>query len=103
MALSRTEARALALRELETLLDADLRDEVIILDEFTMEKPYGWVFFYNTREFVRSGNPFVGLAGNAPLIVNSSTSEVRPTGTAEPLENYLAAYERSLGLLGQVP
>lgn len=96
MAISQSEARALALREIAACVDADVGDEVVILDEYTLERPYGWVFFYNSREFVATGNPLQGLAGNAPLIVNSTTCDVVTTGTAFPLEHYLAEYERAL-------
>lgn len=27
-----------------------------ILDEFTMEKDYGWIFFYNSADYLETGN-----------------------------------------------
>jgi len=56
----------------------------------TIAKPYGWVFFYQSRD---QSEP---LAGNAPIIVDRDTLELRETGTARPLEHYLEEYERSI-------
>ena len=53
------------------------------------QKPYGWVFFY-------SAPGDMPVAGNAPIIVNRFTGEIRVTGTAGPLEEYLAAYETAM-------
>jgi hypothetical protein len=59
------------------------------LAEETVRRPYGWVFFYGSK----NGEL---IAGNAPIIVDRVDAEVRTTGTAEPLEYYLAKYEATL-------
>jgi hypothetical protein len=64
--------------------------------EKTIAKPYGWIFFYQSKEFLDDGIQSAALYGNAPIIVDRSTSELRLTGTARPLEEYLAEYEASL-------
>jgi len=61
-----------------------------------LAKPYGWVFFYNNREFIETGNPRKRYAGNAPIIVDRFDGELRVTGTGGPLEGYLAEYEATL-------
>src|SRR5215510_14101163 len=66
-----------------------------IVREATIAKPYGWIFFYQSNEFL-DGNPRAMLVGNAPIIVDRNTCELRVTGTARPLEEYLAKYEASL-------
>lgn len=65
-----------------------------LLDELTRELPYGWVFFYQSRGYVETGDPRQMLGGNAPLLVTHS-GELYETGTAHPLESYLREYERS--------
>ncbi|MDI3562817.1 YrhB domain-containing protein [Bradyrhizobium sp. Arg816] len=70
--------------------------QACIVRELTIAKPYGWVFFYESREFLDDGNPSAVLVGNAPIIVNRNTSELRVTGTAKPLEHYLTEYEKTL-------
>ncbi|MBR0728562.1 hypothetical protein JQ636_02980 [Bradyrhizobium japonicum] len=67
-----------------------------IVRECTVAKPYGWIFFYQSKEFLDGGNASASLAGNAPIIVDRNTSELRVTGTAKPLEHYLVEYEKAL-------
>jgi Immunity protein 35 len=70
--------------------------EFVVMDEFTVERSWGWVFFYNSRRFVETRDPLQALGGNAPYIVDRTTGEVRVTGTARPTEEYIAEYEASL-------
>src|SRR5262245_33370249 len=67
-----------------------------IVREATIAKPYGWVFFYQSKEFLDNGTETALLAGNAPIIVDRNTFELRMTGTARTLEHYLEEYEKSL-------
>ena len=41
--------------------------EFSINDEETVELPDGWLFFYNTKAFLDSGDPVMALAGNGPI------------------------------------
>jgi Immunity protein 35 len=69
------------------------QDEAVIVKEHTIKRPYGWVFFYQSRRYLASGQTRDRLAGNAPILVERANCEVRVTGTARSLEHYLAAYE----------
>jgi hypothetical protein len=64
--------------------------------EKTIAKPYGWIFFYESKEFLDNGTESARFFGNAPIIVDRNTFELRLTGTARPLKEYLAKYEASL-------
>lgn len=68
----------------------------VVVDDATIERPWGWVFFYQSERFLATQDVGDQLAGNAPFIVNRYTKEIRATGTAEPIEHYIAEYERSL-------
>ena len=68
----------------------------MILDDATIVKPYVWIFFYQSKAYLDSGDFSELLAGNAPLIVDRSAGELRVTGTARPIDDYLAAYEATL-------
>ena len=63
------------------------RHDAVVLDRYTIEKPWGWVFFYNSREFAETGDTMTQLVGNAPYIVNRHTGEVLITGTAQSIEH----------------
>ena len=71
-------------------------NEAVVLEDVTITKPYGWVFFYQSRAFIETGEVGQRLAGNAPIIFDRFDGELRVTGTAEPIEHYLREYERTL-------
>ena len=70
--------------------------EARIVREQTIAKPYGWVFFFQSNEFLDKGTASAQLAGNAPFLVDRFNCEIRVFGTAHPVEKYLLDYERSL-------
>lgn len=70
-------------------------DSLVILHERTLEKPWGWVFFYTSKQFHETGDFRFALAGNAPYIVERETGRLIETGTALPLDEYIVNYERT--------
>ncbi|MGH8080531.1 MAG: YrhB domain-containing protein [Lysobacter sp.] len=61
-------ARSLARARIEELAQA-AGDEFQILHDPTEEIEIGWIFFYNTTEFVQTKNFSSALAGNGPILV----------------------------------
>jgi hypothetical protein len=85
----------LTLEQAKALVQAELgTSELVILDEATIERDFGWVFFYQNRSYLETRNILKILAGNAPYIVNRHTRELQVTGTGRPIEEYIARYER---------
>lgn len=68
--------------------------DLIVYDE-ALEYEFGWVFFYNSRKFVETGNILLSLVGNAPILLEGTTGRMLFLGTAEPLETYIDAYRRT--------
>jgi hypothetical protein len=93
--LSRAEAEVIARRRLSEMGTGD--DDYVLLPERTMEEPFGWVFFYDSRRHVRTGADADRLAGNAPMLVLRTTGELKILGTAHPIEHYLVEYRRVAG------
>ena len=77
--------------------NAEQTVELAIIDNETIEKEYGWVFFYQTKEYLKTGNVLDAVVGNAPYIVNKFTGELIEAGTANPIEDYIAEYETRSG------
>lgn len=65
---------------------------LVIVDADTQEHAFGWVFFYNSKEYLETGDFIYAIAGNAPVVVLRDGT-VRTTGTAQPLAEYLKAIE----------
>ena len=66
--------------------------QVTIVDSATIEKSYGWLFFYQSEEFVRAGDPRRMIVGNGPVVVNKFSGEIRSFGSSG-WETALAEYE----------
>ena len=64
-----------------------------LVDDATMEKPYGWYFCYQSKAYVQSGNFRNILVGSGGFIVAREDGDVFEFGSAYPLERNLAAYE----------
>jgi hypothetical protein len=87
------EARQLAQERIASWNHAPTRDSLIILDCETIEKDWGWVFFYTSRLWHETKDFRHALAGNAPFIVERDSGCVLDLGTAFNLEHYLDRYE----------
>ena len=70
-------------------------EEMVLYESATIERPFGWVFFYNSKSFIDTGNIGDDAVGNAPIIVDRRDGSVHVTGTAAPLERYLDRYQTS--------
>jgi hypothetical protein len=68
----------------------------VVLEDSTLDRPYGWVFFYQSRAYVETGDKMQAFFGNAPIIFNRVSGELRVTGTADPVDDYLRKYEVEL-------
>lgn len=70
-------------------------DKLIIIDEATIERDWGWVFFYDSKKRVETGDFRYAVLGNAPFIVEKETGKLIPTGTAKSIDDYIEEYEKS--------
>jgi hypothetical protein len=67
----------------------------VIVDDETIEKDFGWIFFYQALEYLETQDSGFQLLGNAPIIVDRADGSLHETGTAEPIEHYIRDYEKS--------
>lgn len=85
------------------VLGLDQTDEITelgICDDLTITGDFGWVFYYQSRDFIESGDNGRALIGNAPLIVSLDDGSLHETGTAEAIEVYIENYRRTGDPLG---
>jgi hypothetical protein len=64
---------------------------VAIAESATVEKPYGWLFVYDTAEALRTGEP--GLVGNGPLLVRRQDGRIIEFSSFYTSASALEAYE----------
>jgi hypothetical protein len=68
-----------------------------ILKESIQPKPYGWIFFYQSTEFIQNpANISAMLVGNAPILVDRINAEVRVLGPGAHFDQRLTEIEKSL-------
>ena len=77
-------------------------DEPIIFDESTLDREWGWVFFWGSRRYAETRLSRFALAGNAPVLVKRVDGSAHFTTTAEPVEEFLSRYEDEFGLVAPV-
>lgn len=97
--ISKDEARKIVDSQLKFIQSNSLDlegDELVIIDEATIEKDFGWVFFYQSKKFLKTKNFSDQLLGNAPYIVNRFDGSFEITGTANEIECYISEYQRNL-------
>lgn len=59
--------QTMALKYAEEYLSADKNQLAITL---VTEYDFGWVCFYNSKKFVKTGDEKFALEGNSPIVVN---------------------------------
>jgi hypothetical protein len=92
--LTKSEAEELVKRELRQMETPELPFDIV--ESATLEKAYGWVFFYNSKRFIETQESIYQLAGNGPIFINKVTGAVTVCGTNKPLCILIEEYERSL-------
>lgn len=73
-------------------------DALVLLREHTIEKPYGWILFFNTRVYVETGNELESLGGNGPIVFERNGGHIHQLGSARDPEQEIADFERAKGL-----
>jgi hypothetical protein len=92
--LTKQEARAIALSQASgAASELPSGDEIIILDNSTIERQWGWMFFYTSKRWQETKDIRHALAGNAPIIVEKSTGKLHIAGTAHPALYYIQRFE----------
>ncbi|MDR4891789.1 MULTISPECIES: hypothetical protein [unclassified Chryseobacterium] len=92
MMLTDKEIRVIAEHYLEKRRGKSSIEPMIYEDEI-IKKPYGNIYFYDSKEYILTGNLNKSLAGNAPFLVEKKTGRVVQFSTAGILENDIKAYE----------
>jgi hypothetical protein len=69
----------------------------VIQRDATIEKSYGWIFFYQSRRFVESGDFSFFLSGNAPFLVDKN-GDIHKTGSGRfPISYYIEKFDAEFG------
>ncbi len=75
--------------------------QIVLVEDATIEKPYGWVFFYNSAKYLETNDLRHALIGNAPFVVFKKDGSTRILGTAIPINKYLEELEKEFENIGE--
>jgi hypothetical protein len=70
---------------------------LVIQDERTIEKVYGWMFFYTSKKWVETGNLIYRIAGNSPIIVDRITGKMTSYYSSVSVEDAFKRFEQENG------
>jgi Immunity protein 35 len=93
--MTRDEAKQVALDDVRAG-NPNLKEEIVVMDDATEEKTYGWVFHYTSRRYLETRNPLHGLAGGGPIVVEHS-GRVTRLGSRQSPDRAIAEFERGRG------
>lgn len=68
-------------------------DELVIVDEETITKDYGWVFFAVNKKYLETQDFRDMVIGRGPVLFEKQSETIIPFGTAFSAEQYLEQYE----------
>lgn len=91
--LDRARAEQIAAQEIKDPY-ATAENQAVIIEDATIEKDYGWIFFYQSKRYLTTGEMRHRLAGNGPILIEKDTGAVRRFGSACAPEEYIEEYER---------
>ena len=64
-----------------------------IIEDTTQEVFCGWIFHYQSKRYLESGEIGHAFAGNAPILIDARNGSLHITGTAYPTDYYLRNYQ----------
>lgn len=85
------QARKLALSKLQEL-EKESSIKLIILEDHTITFEYGWIFFYQSEAYFKTGNIEEMIGGNAPILIDKYDSNVYITGTRKDIKEYVKIF-----------
>ncbi|MFN8255216.1 MAG: YrhB domain-containing protein [Bacteroidales bacterium] len=85
------EAKNIASKEVENL-GIKFSLDLILIEQSTVTKEFGWIFFYNSKEYYYTKDEKFALSGNAPFIVDNRDGRIVGLGTADSILYYSKLY-----------
>lgn len=67
--------------------------EVAIVDTETTERDFGWVFRYESKKTIETGDVREAISGNGPIIVDRYSGILRRFGSLDSSESAISQYE----------
>jgi Immunity protein 35 len=70
-----------------------IENELVIVPEAVIERSYGWVFSYQPKKFLETGEIQYSILGNSPVLIKKEDGSMYNLGTHRSIESALRDYE----------
>ena len=67
--------------------------ELVVMDDKTVERAVGWVFFFQSKRFVETGDINDSIVGNGPILVDKRDGSVHQFNTGIHWSKHVEQYE----------
>lgn len=89
-----TKARAVEIAH-KALDDLKASQALVLLQDKTLEKDFGWVFFYTTKKFHETHDKKYLIPGNGPLVVDRLDGATHFLSSSMPPARTIEEYEKT--------
>ena len=79
-------------------LELTSETEVVVIEKATLTTPYGWIFFYQSKNYIDTNDYRETPVGNCPVLIDRFDGFLRTFGTTFSIEKYPADHEQILSL-----
>lgn len=75
-------------------IEKKIKKELVVFEELSIKKPYGIIFFYNTKKLFESRDERDNtLVGGGPFLVEYKTGNIVEFGSNRSEDYYIQEYE----------
>ena len=92
--MKRDDAKLMVERELNSDRTPSDDGPLVVLDKYTQEKPYGWIFTVNTRKFAETGDLLKSAIGIGPVVFVTEDKSIHILGSGCDKAEEIAEFER---------
>ncbi|MHB8501933.1 MAG: YrhB domain-containing protein [Candidatus Acidiferrales bacterium] len=89
-----TQSRALEIAR-KAIEDLKASQPLVILDNKTQSKDFGWVFFYTSKKFLETHDKKYLVPGNGPLVIDRSDGSPHFLSSSLPPNRAIEEYEKN--------
>lgn len=79
----------------KTIENLNSKNPLVIMEDKTLEKDFGWVFFYTTKKYLETHDKKYLMPGNSPLVVDRVDGTTHFLSTSLPPIRAIEEYEKN--------
>jgi hypothetical protein len=76
------------------IAEEHIEPECALLESAMLEKPYGWYFYAQSKEYIETGDILKQMVGSGGFLVERESGRILNFSSADSVENWLKSYEK---------